>query len=342
MKKLPLKNSSYQYIEKSFRDWLDILGYAESTVYNMPNQLREFLCYLEQIGIQKLSPVGGIGLEVHHFTSYYNKLKTRSNTRFGGGLSPNYLNKQIQMLYKFAAYLRYTGKLLLPTLSLTREKLDMEEIEVLTQLEIQQLYAATRGYHEGTSLEFLNGRDRAILSIFYGCGLRRTEGYYLNCSDIRFDEQLLHVRRGKNYKERFVPFNKTLSNYLQTYLYDDRPQLLQGNKTDAFFISQRGVRMQTQSMALRLKLLQQRTEDIALQSKNVRLHVLRHSIATHFLQNGIGVEKIAQFLGHSSLESTQIYTHLVGKERLVSPYTKETRYRNGSPYERIQLHEDEY
>ena len=69
--------------------------------------------------------------------------------------------------------------------------------------------------------------------------------------------------------------------------------------------------MQAQSMAIRLRLLQQRTEDIYLQEKNVRLHVLRHSIATHLLQNGMSLEKISKFLGHTSLESTQVYTHLI-------------------------------
>ena len=69
--------------------------------------------------------------------------------------------------------------------------------------------------------------------------------------------------------------------------------------------------MQGQSMSLRLKILQMRSNDIYLQQKNVRLHVLRHSIATHLLQNGMPLESISKFLGHSSLESTQVYTHLV-------------------------------
>ena len=63
-----------------------------------------------------------------------------------------------------------------------------------------------------------------------------------------------------------------------------------------------------------LKLLQQRTDDIYLQEKNVRLHVLRHSIATHLLQNRMPLEKISTFLGHSSLESTQVYTHLINED----------------------------
>jgi len=74
--------------------------------------------------------------------------------------------------------------------------------------------------------------------------------------------------------------------------------------------------MNTQSMSLRLKLLQQRTENIELQQKTVRLHVMRHSIATHLLQNGMPLGKISTFLGHTSLESTQVYTHLLEERSL--------------------------
>jgi len=170
--------------------------------------------------------------------------------------------------------------------------------------------------------------------------LRRNEGYHLNLSDINFDRRILRVRKGKNYKERLVPFNKTNSNYLQEYVYDWRPIIVKDKKDDAFFISQRGVRMDTQSMALRLKLLQQRTDDITLQQKNVRLHVLRHSIATHLLQNGMELEMIARFLGHSSLESTQIYTHLVQKDDEQKALPAQ-RYGNILHYQQEQLHEDE-
>ena len=72
--------------------------------------------------------------------------------------------------------------------------------------------------------------------------------------------------------------------------------------------------MNAQSIAVRLKLLQYRSNDIELQQKNIRLHILRHSIATHLLQNGMPLEKISRFLGHSSLESTQVYTHLLEQQ----------------------------
>lgn len=344
MKKLILKSENYQYIENSFREWLDVLGYAPSTVYQLPTHIRELFYYLEQKGITHINQV-----DIKQIKEFYNQLKIRTNQRFGGGLSNAYLNKHLQALYKFSDYLRQSGRLLLPSLNIEWEANDTEEITYLTQDEIKELFAATYGFNEGTKLEPLNIRDRAILSIFYGCGLRRNEGFSLDINDINFDRRIVHVRKGKAYKERFVPFNKANAKYLEEYLYDCRPVLVMDKREEAFFISQRGKRMETQSMGVRLKLLQQRTDNIALQEKNVRLHVLRHSIATHLLQNGMSLEKISRFLGHSSLESTQVYTHIVEAEKNGTtcsdssgePILKPQTYNNINRYPYAQIHEDE-
>ena len=336
MKNLPIKSEAFQYVEKSFREWLDILGYAPSTIYGLPNHIRELFYWMECQGHTQISQI-----DVPLIKEYYNQLKTRRNTRRGGGLSNAYLNKHLQALYKFTEYLRQNGRLTLPYLNIEWETDDTKTIHWLTQEEIKELYKVTQGFNENTRLECFNARDRAILTIFYGCGLRRNEGYHLDLSDINFDRQILHVRKGKAYKERFVPFNKTNSQYLQEYIYDARPQLVNDGKQNAFFISQRGVRMQAQTMALRLKILQQRSENIELQQKDVRLHVLRHSIATHLLQNGMSLEKISRFLGHSSLESTQVYTHLVESEINGTEPLKPQQYRNIPKYEITQLAEDE-
>ncbi len=335
MKQLTLKNQSFQYIEKSFQEWLDVLGYAPSTVYQLPTYAHEFFYYLEQNGIQQINQ-----LTPAHFKNHYNSLKTRANTRLGGGLSNSYLNKHLQGLYKFAEYLRKSGRFNLGNLNIVLETNDTQTVEYLTQAEIQELYKVTENYNLGTNLEHLNARDRAMLTIFYSCGLRRNEGYNLDLSDINWDNGTLHVRKGKNYRERFVPFNRRSLLYLQEWVYDWRPQLITNPKEEALFISQRGKRVHTQSLALRLKILQQRTDDTTLQHKNVRLHVLRHSIATHLLQNGMSLEKIAKFLGHSSLESTQIYTHLIAQES-VTPTPSKQPYKNIPKYQPTQLHEDE-
>jgi len=317
MKKLPLSNSSYKYIEKSFGEWLDILGYSHQTVYYLPLHVREFLYWLEQ---QKINNINQL---THSLISqYYEQLKERGNQQKAGALSNNYLNKHLQALKKFTDYLRQVGRLEIPRLEIRWEEDDTKRITVLTIEDVRQMYQATydrSSYHSrrlsDRKMEALQSRDRAMMTIFYGCGLRRNEGVHLDIGDINFDKQLLHVRHGKGYKERYVPFSKSDSNYLQEYMYDHRPELIRDRKEGAFFISYMVRRMGGQSLLLRLKQLQYRTNDPTLIEKEIGLHTLRHSIATHLLQAGMSLENISRFLGHSSLESTQIYTHLAGVEQ---------------------------
>jgi integrase/recombinase XerD len=308
MKKLEIHSRSFLYVEESFRRWLDILGFAPSTVYQLPNYIREFFFYLEGIGVYEINSI-----TAKLIREYYMSIKHRSNQRRGGALSNNYLNKHLQALYKFALYLRQSGKLELPPLEIEREEETGKDINVLTIEEVKQLYKASYIEEGIFKPEAIAARDRAMLSIFYGCGLRRNEGYNLDLSDINFDRQIIHVRMGKNYKERFVPFNKTNLKYLQEYAYDYRQMFVGSKDNEAFFLSLKGNRMNTQGMVIRLHKLQQLTGDIEFSQKEIALHTLRHSIATHLLHAGMELEKISRFLGHSSLESTQIYTHLTGQ-----------------------------
>jgi integrase/recombinase XerD len=156
-------------------------------------------------------------------------------------------------------------------------------------------------------------RDRAMLSIFYGCGLRRNEVVHLDINDIHFEKSLLHVRKAKGYKERIVPVTKQSIQHLQNYLYDARPYFC-NDKNEAFFVTQSGKRLGGQVMLIRLKQLIQLTGNAELMQKEIHLHTLRHSIATHLLQNGMRLERIKEFLGHGSLDSTQIYTHFLETE----------------------------
>jgi integrase/recombinase XerD len=310
MKNLTIKSEAFQYVEKSFKEWLDILGYAPSTVYQMPNYIRELFYWLENE--KKITQINQITTPL--IKEHYQNLKYRSNQRRSGALSNNYLNKHLQAFYKFMDYLRQSGRMELPYLEIEREEANPKPIQVLTVEEIKALYQAAEEHPNTPKWEAIAARDKAMLSVFYGCGLRRNEGYHLDLSDINFDRQIIHVRKGKNYKERFVPFNKTNANILQEYIYDYRPYFGNAKELNALFVSVKGYRMETQSMVIRLKLLQQKTDDIELQQKDFALHTLRHSIATHLLAAGMSLEKISRFLGHSSLESTQVYTHLIKKE----------------------------
>jgi len=106
VKKLILDNTSFRYLEESFKEWLDILGYAPSTVYNLPHHIREFLSHLEKREITKIDQ-----LTHQHIIQYYDKLKERSNQRRSGALSNAYLNKHQQALKRFTDYLRQVGRL---------------------------------------------------------------------------------------------------------------------------------------------------------------------------------------------------------------------------------------
>lgn len=321
----------------SFKDWLDVQGYAPSTVYNLPNHIRELLYYLESKDINNIKE-----LNTKHIESYYHGLKERGNQRRGGGLSNGHLNKHIQALRRFTEYLRKVGRLDIPQIQLENEE-TQHKIIYLTEEEITQLFKATRHQVErkpNTSpaiYEAIQARDRAMLAVFYGCGLRRTEGVSLDIGDINFDRSVLHVRKGKNYKERLVPISKTNLKYLTEYIYDHRPELAKGSKAEALFISHLYTkRMQGQSLFIRLKRLQYYTGNKDLQEKEIGLHTLRHSIATHFLQAGMKLESISRFLGHGSLESTQIYTHVAGVNQ-----EREQPFNNIKSYDPIQLSEDE-
>jgi integrase/recombinase XerD len=315
MKQLALHSEAYRYIIAGFKEWLEVTGYNEQTAYQLPNHIQEFLHYSESKGY-----AGLFQLNNDLMKEYYYKLRERGNKRRSGGLSNSYLNKHLQALNKFSDYLRQSGRMQLPKLDIQAEETESEIIDILTQVEVKQLYAVTQLPYEQKKndkgivfYEALQARDRAMLAIFYGCGLRRNEGVHLDSSDISFERKTLHVRKGKNYKERVVPVTATTLQYLQNYLYDGRPYFT-ATKNDAFFLTYSGRRLSGQQILNRLNTLIQLTGNAELMQKDIHLHTLRHSIATHLLQNGMKLERIKDFLGHSSLESTQIYTHFLETE----------------------------
>lgn len=312
MKQLALKSEAYRWLVRSFREWLATVGYNEQAVYQLPNYVQELLYYAESRGYSTFTQLDNRLIRQH-----YDRLKKRPNQRRGGGLSNNYLNKHLDAYKRLGEYLRQTGRLLLPPLDIDTEAAEDRITDILTVREIGLLYEATRlryepGNHDRglAYYEAMQRRDRAMLVIFYGCGLRRNEGYHLDRGDLDAGNLLLHVRKGKNYRERFVPLTAPSLHCLEEYLYEGRPYFLAA-RSEAFFVGHHGRRLSGASLLLRLQKLIRLTEDEALMRKEVHLHTLRHSIATHLLVRGMSLERIAEFLGHSSLESTQLYTHYV-------------------------------
>jgi len=304
MKKLKLNSTTFITILKDFKSWLDVLGYSESTVYNLPNHLREFFFYLEGKGHDGIEHV-----TTQIIKDYYEQLSQRGNERRGGGLSKSFLNKHQQALKKFLEYLNEHNANISFGVHLKMEKSNYPNFnkDIITQGEVKLMFEACSITHMSEHFQI---RDRAILVLLYSCGLRRNEAIHVDTQDILFEKGCIHVRMGKNYKERFVPVNEYNLGLLEEYLYDARPEFLKNYQTDSLLLSQIGLRIGSMSMAHRLTAIVEATEDESLMAKHITPHTLRHSIATHLMQNEVPIQSISQFLGHSSLESTQIYTHL--------------------------------
>lgn len=303
MKKLRLHNEGFRKLVAYFREWLDVLGYAESTVYYLPNHLQEFFYHMERHGHTGLNTITGQTVK-----EYYETLQRRSNERRSGALSKAYLNKHQQALKKFRDYLRQHGNDRF-TIHLKAEPNPTEEkTNILVQAEIKELFMATGHSHDD---EHYRLRDKAILTVLYSCGLRRNEAIHLDVSDVLFDRERLYVRKGKNYRERFVPLNDYNLRVLEDYIFEGRPEFTDSHMGEALLISRSGRRLDGTSIALRLKAIVAASENRTIIAKGITPHTLRHSIATHLLQRGVPLESIKTFLGHASLESTQLYTHLL-------------------------------
>ncbi|NJM14904.1 MAG: tyrosine-type recombinase/integrase [Bacteroidales bacterium] len=294
-----IKSNQFKHLTESFALWLETLGYKPQSARLSGNITQEFFSFLEQIKVAHLKDY-----KDSHLSQYLEYLQHRPNCNKTGGLSIGYINKHITSLRLFSKYLQATGKA-----SFTiKHKLykTTETATYLTRDEIKALYKAAKD-----DLNTYNQRDVVMLGIFYGFGLRASEGAALNINDILFEKDLVYVRKGKNYRERYVPLNKQVKGDLKNYITGQRNDLLNGAKTEALLLGRRGLRWGFGGMYNRLQLIKSQTNDEKLKQKTFGLHILRHSIATHLLQDGMRLENIALLLGHKSIETTLKYTHLV-------------------------------
>jgi site-specific recombinase XerD len=149
------------------------------------------------------------------------------------------------------------------------------------------------------TLEALEGEDpvalrnRALVELVYSAGLRSAEAVGLDLGDVDFEQELVLVRRGKGDKERVVPLGEEAALWLGLYLRESRPALARG-ANDAFFLSARGRRLDTSTLRRIVP----------------HPHRLRHAFATHLLDGGADLRTIQELLGHSSLSTTQVYSHV--------------------------------
>ena len=297
-KSIAPQSSEYKLLLQSFTEWLQLLNYSPLSIPALSRSIYEFLQCQElnnKTSLQQLHATDANG--------FIALLQQQAGRYSGKPISAGHINKQVQALKLFSRHIRETGRSPV-AFNLQRLEDARSKPTWLTKAEIQKLY-------DVTAQTILGIRDKAMLAVYYGCGLRLNEGACLELQDIDSTKKVLHVRKGKGYKERFVPVAEKNFEAIKLYLDYARPQLLQQVRTTALFIdANRGRPMQKQSLYVRVKQLAKK----AKLKKKVGTHTLRHSIATHLLQSGMKLERIQQFLGHGDLDSTQIYTHLVSGE----------------------------
>lgn len=291
MKKTTYDLSTYEHkkLHEEFIIYLKTLGYSDSTVNQLPRHVKEFL-YRQEKYRDRITTISAGDILNH-----YEYLQTRPSQTKPGGLSSSMISSHIFALRIFFKWLEETGVITSnPISGLNFPNPEYNHRTALTKEEIQQLYEATETY-----------RDRAMLGIFYGCGLRRSEGEKLNTEDIKLKEKILIVREGKGQKRRVIPLAEGVKKDFENYYNQERSKY-NFKEESAFMLNNKGRRMNRDNYVWRLKYLLKKSGI----KQSVCLHQLRHSIATHLMEQGMSLEKVRDFLGHKHIDTTQRYTHV--------------------------------
>lgn len=281
----------YQTEAVNYKKHLDILGLNPETTQARYLYLREFLSYLESNKIFTINQV--TPKEIADYNDY---LKAKKSQRTGKALKQKSIYDHMRNLQQYLGYLLEIEVIKSNPASHLKFTAVSENVErfIFSQDQIQALY------------QVANLEEKAILNIGYGCGLRVQEMSDLNKEDIRFSENLVIVQKGKNSKRRLVPISDKIKTELEEFIFSTE------EKQKELFINNKQRRMQEWTFNSTLKNLIKKAK-LNLnetQLNTIGIHNLRHSIATHLLQNGMKLEQVQKFLGHSHIESTEIYTHV--------------------------------
>ena len=257
--------------------------YSNNTILSYHNDLKIYLNFLKKKSVLKV--------QEKDVQIFLNQERQDKNSR-----TIAHLLTVLNNFYQFLLKNQYLSKnpveyIELPKLKKTLPTvLSHKEIESLLDIELVTKY---------------DYRNKAMLELLYSSGLRVSELVNLTVYDVQLSENIVRII-GKGGKERIVPIDDYATKYLTIYMNEYRPQLMKKQITNDLFLNNLGKKISRQAM---FKIIQQ----IALK-KGIRTHfsphTLRHSFATHLLENGADLRSIQELLGHSSISTTQIYTHV--------------------------------
>jgi integrase/recombinase XerD len=274
-------------------------GLASNTRSAYRSDLAQFSGFLRGRGIEHLN-----GTQRQHITEYL--LHQRK-----GGLSARSLSRHLAAIRMFCRFL-YREKLLAVDVTQTIDspKLGRTLPPTLDYHEVEQLLGAP------DTTTKLGLRDKAMLEFMYATGLRVSEVSHIKLGDVNFEAGFLRSV-GKGNKERIVPVGKQAIEWIQRYLHEARSSFAKADSLGEIFISTRGKALSRKTIWTLIKKYSRR----AGIAKNITPHTLRHSFASHLLDNGGDLRVIQEMLGHADISTTQVYTH-VDQGRL-----KQTHYR---------------
>ena len=270
---------------------------SKNTASSYKNDMDKFMIYLKDHGVSDLKKVSK--KDITNYLEYLNN----------NNLSTTSIARKLTTIKNFYIYLTKTEVITNNIAEgIERPKLRKKLPEVLTIEEVDKLLDISLN----TPFDY---RNKAMLELLYGTGLRISELLDLKLNDIDFENCIVRCL-GKGSKERIVPIGEYVIYYLNVYL-DYRPLLLKRKKSDYLFLNSRGERLSRFSFFKMLKSLLM-TKGI---TKHISPHSLRHSFATHLLTGGADIRFVQEMLGHSSISTTQIYTH-ISQERLKEQHKK--------------------
>lgn len=283
--------------KEEFLQNLKAKGYRPGTLGYTELYLDHFFSYLWRHGIRQIQEVTVTTVEqyqrhIFSLTSKQTKKKLTARTIF---TRLNVIKKYFHYLTAHGHLLiNPAGKLAVPAIPDTLPKNILQEEELPPLLNKPALKSK------------IGVRDKAILELFYSTGIRRQELLNLNLYDVDLIQRIIRINKGKRQKDPVIPIGKLSAISLEKYLSQVRSQWSRSSLESALFITSQGQRLKPQTVNYTVKKYARKLYP----EKKISCHSLRHSCATHLLKGGASLRVIQELLGHSSLNSTQVYTRV--------------------------------